>query len=799
MSVPTKELKFIHITKTAGTSIETVGLEKNKRWGINHSEYGFWHATFPNKPTALKEKYDWFMVVRNPYKRILSEYHFLAGVFENRHNKEEFNLFIKKWINNASNDKETHPTYGRKGGDHFTEQYKYLDSNINIHILKFENIEEEFNSLMTKYSYNIILNKKIQVSKKIFGIKDFSSETLQLIQRVYKKDFELFGYSMDIEDKIPLTQNIIASKELKFINITETEGTSIEMVGHKHNIKWGKYHEEYGYHHSIFSKKPAQLKNKHNWFMVVRDPYTRVLSEYHYLCKIIPGIINYSVEEFNKFIVNWMKAAARGDKENASVGRDHFTEQYKYLDPSIKIHVLKFENIEEEFNTLMKQYSYNFTLVKHLNNSEKKYTVDDLTDETISIINNIYKKDFDLFGYKQIKTEDSTKIEIPIQKSCKNKLKYIPITRIANKYIYDIATTLNLKWGEHHNEYGSPFETFINKEQNLKNNSRILSEYNFLKKSIYINKKHTVEEFNSIIGKWINNIENGIENHPKFGKILGDHFTEQYKYYDTQIKPHIIKYENIQEEMKSLLQEYNFNINLQRFNIENDYLFGFDDISTENLNLINRVYKKDFELFEYTIQEVDKTLQKQLKFIHITRNGGTSIEQCGLDKNKFWGRYDIAYGLFDEPFIQKYCALKRNYVWFTVVRNPYTRVISEYNYLKHILRIRGTESINMFNSYIEKWLRIIKKSEKVNGWHLFPQYIYIDSNYDINIIKFENLTNTFNELMNKFNYDIKLNRNVSSSNSQFTVKDLSLTNIELIKEIYKKDFELFGYSVDYSI
>jgi hypothetical protein len=178
MSVPTKELKFIHITKTAGSSIETVGLEKNKRWGINHKEYGFWHEIFPNKSKSLKEKYDWFMVVRNPYKRILSEYHFLAGIFNYNHTPDEFNNFVIKWTTNASNDIESHHTYGRKGGDHFTEQYKYLDPNIDIHILKYENIEEDFNNLMVKYNYNFKFEKINNTSENKYTVDDLSNETI---------------------------------------------------------------------------------------------------------------------------------------------------------------------------------------------------------------------------------------------------------------------------------------------------------------------------------------------------------------------------------------------------------------------------------------------------------------------------------------------------------------------------------------------------------------------------------------------------------------------------------------------
>ena len=827
MSVPTKELKFIHITKTAGSSIETVGLEKNKRWGINHKEYGFWHEIFPNKSKSLKEKYDWFMVVRNPYKRILSEYHFLAGIFNYNHTCEDFNNFVRKWATNASHDIESHHMYGRRGGDHFTEQYKYLDPNINIHVLKFENIEEEFNNLMNLYNYNIVLNKRVQVSKQIFTLKDFSDKTIKLIQTIYKKDFEIFDYPLDIDIYMNEIQNksLKDNNELKFIHITKTGGTYIEEIGFDNNIRWGKYHTEYGYPHSIFSKKGENFKNKYKWFMVVRDPYTRIIAEYYHLCNVIPEIVNYSVKQINKFLVKWILAASNGEKEKASIGRCHFIEQYKYLDPKIDIHILKYENIKEDFNNLMIQYNYDFKLENIDNTSENKFRIDDLTNETIDTINNIYKKDFELFGYtkkviikqdiiestntESTNTESENTESAFIKTTSKKKLKYIPITRIANKFIKNLSNTLGLKWGESHNEYGNQFETFLNKDKELKEKydwfmivrdpyTRILSEYEFILNAIYINKKHSKDEFNTIIRKWIENVKFGKENHPNFGKKGGDHFTEQYKYYDKNNKPHIIKYENLENEIKALLKEYDYNCNNIKFNKEMKFTFSISDISNENIKLINNVYKKDFQLFNYDMIITENKAQKELKFIHITRNGGTSIEHVGLEKNIFWGRYDRFYGTFDESFTLKSESLKQNYIWFTIVRNPYTKIISEYNYLKVILRIRDSDNINTFNSYIEKWLVTINKSDKVLGWHLVPQHTYIDNKYDITILKYENLTNEFNTLMDNYKYDIKLNRHVNISNKKFSVNDISSKNIELIKLIYKKDFEQFNYPVDYS-
>jgi hypothetical protein len=187
-----KPLKFIHITKTAGTSIEDEAFNCGIHWGRYHGEYGPWHGFFPNKNIKLKNTYDWFTVVRNPYDRIVSEYHCYWGGIGNsdiKHTKEQFNKFIMNKIKN------------RVGyGDHYSEQYKYIDTvNDNtIHILHYENLKEEFVNLMKRYNLPPRLNmyKNVSNVNKKFTIDDLSKECIELINTVYKKDFELFDYEM---------------------------------------------------------------------------------------------------------------------------------------------------------------------------------------------------------------------------------------------------------------------------------------------------------------------------------------------------------------------------------------------------------------------------------------------------------------------------------------------------------------------------------------------------------------------------------------------------------------------------
>ena len=204
MELNLKKLKFIHITKTGGTSIEAIGKENNIRWGRFHKEYKKYHKPFLFKSNQLKSKYDWFTVVRNPYDRVISEFYCKYGtkIKENKYklSKSKFNKILQSRIKRVL--KKNKKKWNYKLGDkyHYFEQYKYIDFNNKIHILKFENLEEEFNNLMKKYSLNITLSKHKNKNKKKYTIESLQPDTIKLINRVYHKDFELFGYEKILND-----------------------------------------------------------------------------------------------------------------------------------------------------------------------------------------------------------------------------------------------------------------------------------------------------------------------------------------------------------------------------------------------------------------------------------------------------------------------------------------------------------------------------------------------------------------------------------------------------------------------
>jgi hypothetical protein len=208
-----KIIKFSHITKTAGTTIEHIASLNNINWGwldadfwrnlVVFSKYKYetdspWHfpISFCENKELLKEvflKYNFFTVVRNPYERCISEYYCKYGGPEIKSTKKkDFNSYIKKNLIDIKNFKFT--------SGHFIPQffYAYDKNNKKIieHVLKYENVSNEFNELMKKYNYKLNFVYEENLSKK-FKQYDFEKETIKLIQEVYYKDFIFFNYDIN--------------------------------------------------------------------------------------------------------------------------------------------------------------------------------------------------------------------------------------------------------------------------------------------------------------------------------------------------------------------------------------------------------------------------------------------------------------------------------------------------------------------------------------------------------------------------------------------------------------------------
>lgn len=175
------------------------------------------------------------------------------------------------------------------------------------------------------------------------------------------------------------------------------------------------------------------------------------------------------------------------------------------------------------------------------------------------------------------------------------------------------------------------------------------------------------------------------------------------------------------------------------------------------------------------------------RFIHIPKNGGSAVTAwlsenkldfiCGKP-NKGVGKHRIACNWKDED-IEKFC----------VIRNPYTRVISYYNYIT---------PVEQWNLSFEEYVRQKQPPVKFkipNGWDLQSKWIDDNNGNQLvsKILYYENLEKELQEYFQCWKTLPQVNNSTKSSII------LTAEIKEIIYDHFKSDFERFGYSKEFDI
>ena len=204
---------------------------------------------------------------------------------------------------------------------------------------------------------------------------------------------------------------------LNFIHIPKAAGTSVEKAmgldpqGHfkLYNQKESCYQFLNSHHltpqHALrlnLDSKKAYLNN--TTFAIVRNPYTRLVSDYQYMQE--KGIINSDVS-LDAFIEVYA-AIVKAEKEERFIPSnyaDHATSQSKFIyfdddTPAVK-EILHFESLAADWKKLAEKYP-EFGIPKelpHKNQSRKGKAKMILTEAQKERIYQIYQEDFENFGY----------------------------------------------------------------------------------------------------------------------------------------------------------------------------------------------------------------------------------------------------------------------------------------------------------------------------------------------------------------------------------------------------------------
>ncbi|HDZ4294319.1 TPA: sulfotransferase family 2 domain-containing protein [Campylobacter jejuni] len=190
-------------------------------------------------------------------------------------------------------------------------------------------------------------------------------------------------------------------------------------------------------------------------------------------------------------------------------------------------------------------------------------------------------------------------------------------------------------------------------------------------------------------------------------------------------------------------------------------------------------------------------------FIHVPKVAGTSIERVVFETDKWLVGHVRALDYINQDK-NKF----ESYFSFAFVRNPFDRIVSAFHYLKKgggndYDKNWADENLKDFDTFEQFVLALKNRSikDRILSWqHFTPQYKFIcdeNKNILVNFIgKLENINNDFKIVKNELNFD----RNLIHSNSSKHEIFLNYYNektYNIIAELYKEDFALFDYDLEY--
>ena len=179
---------FVHIPKTAGSSISKILNEKNldnwkREWPRHHDPY-----SYLKEANLIDGSVFSFAVVRNPYTRTYSCY--------KQYNKtNQTNISFSEYLNNIKQGKISpiSPLL------HIPQSFYVIDQDIIQvdRIYKFENLKELEEELEWTLGFYNVGNYVVESY-----IEDYTDDAIEMVQNFYSSDFINFAYSKDFNQTL---------------------------------------------------------------------------------------------------------------------------------------------------------------------------------------------------------------------------------------------------------------------------------------------------------------------------------------------------------------------------------------------------------------------------------------------------------------------------------------------------------------------------------------------------------------------------------------------------------------------
>ncbi|PRX55251.1 sulfotransferase family 2 domain-containing protein [Flagellimonas meridianipacifica] len=193
-----KVLVYVHIPKTAGTSIATVAHRLDilvKGHDIRNSEF----VSLENLVKDIGNNYSFFTIVRNPWDRTLSSFLYLNKGGRNDADNRDGKKFVQRFDGNFNAFvKEAFQTDAILKQLHFMPQYKWIcDKGDNLlvdEVLKFENLQAGLDSFFKRNGKNSLELPHVNKTIHEHYTKYYDETSIKIIEKIYEKDIAMFNY-----------------------------------------------------------------------------------------------------------------------------------------------------------------------------------------------------------------------------------------------------------------------------------------------------------------------------------------------------------------------------------------------------------------------------------------------------------------------------------------------------------------------------------------------------------------------------------------------------------------------------
>lgn len=204
--------------------------------------------------------------------------------------------------------------------------------------------------------------------------------------------------------------------------------------------------------------------------------------------------------------------------------------------------------------------------------------------------------------------------------------------------------------------------------------------------------------------------------------------------------------------------------------------------------------------------------EKNIIYLHPGKTAGSSIERAfypNIDFHKKASKADFnlgfglskKYGYLQHATINTYISIFgeeifNNKLKISSIRNPYSRIRSIYYYKKLCKSIDCKTFKEFCNNLASRYHNLREKYSR----HLLSQLLYThrnNSRFVDKIIAMESFDDDTKFLRDKYNLKFGIvNKYKSGDYQNGLLNDYDSFNIELVRNLYRDEFEIYGYSYD---